>query len=83
MRLKLTNILVDVIEHYNLHVIATPDGYVYCVIQKGMCGLPQAGIFAKELLADQLKLHGYSQRETTPGLWKHKSCPIVFSLIIG
>jgi hypothetical protein len=47
-----------------------------------MYGLPQAGISAQEILADQLKLHGYSQSKTTPGLWKHKSCPIVFSLVV-
>jgi hypothetical protein len=38
MRLKLTDIPADLIEHYkyNLHKIAMPDGYVYCKIQKGM-----------------------------------------------
>ncbi len=45
----------DVIEHYKLRNIATPDGYVYCEIQQGMYGLPQAGIIAQELLAKRLK----------------------------
>jgi hypothetical protein len=40
----------DVIMHYNLTDLATPDGYVYCKIQKGMYGLPQAGIIAQQLL---------------------------------
>jgi hypothetical protein len=48
-----------------------------------MYGLPQAGIIVQELLSDQLSLHDYSQSKTTPGLWKHKSCPIVFSLIVN
>jgi hypothetical protein len=52
MRLKLTNIPADIIEHYNLHKIATPKGYVYCEVQKGMYRLPQVGIIAQELLAD-------------------------------
>jgi hypothetical protein len=52
MRLKLINILANVIKHDNLHKIATPDGYVYCKIQKGMYVLPQVGIIAQELLAD-------------------------------
>jgi hypothetical protein len=68
--LKLSDIPADIIEIYNLNKIATLDGYVYCKIQKGMYGLSQAGITDQELLADQLKLHGYSQSKTTPGLWK-------------
>jgi hypothetical protein len=67
IQLKLSDILADIIEHYKLNEIATPNGYVYCKIQKGMVyGLPQAGIIAQELLADQLELHIYSQSETTP-----------------
>jgi hypothetical protein len=48
-----------------------------------MYGLLQAGIIAQELLAKKLKEHGYSQRETTPGLWKHKWWPVWFSLIVN
>jgi hypothetical protein len=73
----------DVIEHYKLRNIATPDGYVYCEIRQGMYGLPQAGIIAHELLAKRLKEHGYSQSKTKPGLWKHKWQPINFSLVIN
>jgi hypothetical protein len=48
MRLKLLDKPEDVIEHYKLRNIATPDGYVYCEIRQGMYGLPQAGIIAQE-----------------------------------
>jgi hypothetical protein len=82
MRLKLADMPGDVIEHYKLRDVATPDGYVYCEIRKGMYGLPQAGIIAQELLAKRLKEHGYSQSETTPGLWKHEWRPIMFSLVV-
>jgi hypothetical protein len=51
MRLKLSDMPDDVIAHYHLRNIATPDGYVYCKIRQGMYGLPQAGIIAQELLA--------------------------------
>jgi hypothetical protein len=54
MRLKLSDMPEDVIKHYKLHDIATPDGYVYCEIGQGMYGLPQAGIIAQELLAKRL-----------------------------
>ena len=50
MRLRIADMPEDVIEHYNLRDKATPDGYVYCEIQKGMYGLPQAGIIAQQLL---------------------------------
>ena len=82
MRLKLADMPNDVIEHYKLHDVATPDGFVYCKIRKGMYGLPQVGIIAQELLAKRLKEHGYSQSETTPSLWKHELHPITFSLVV-
>jgi hypothetical protein len=58
MRLKFTDIPDEVIEHYNLRELATPDGYVYCKVTKGMYGLPQAGIIAQELLEKRLAEHG-------------------------
>jgi hypothetical protein len=82
MRLKLSDMPEDVIKHYKLLNIATPDGYVYCKIQQGMYSLPQAGIIAQEVLANRLKEHGYSQSKTTPGLWKHEWCPVWFSLTV-
>ena len=50
MQLKIANMPDNVIKHYQLTDLATLDGYVYCKIQKGMCGLPQAGIIAQQLL---------------------------------
>jgi hypothetical protein len=49
MQLKLSDMPEDVIAHYKLLNIATPDGYVYCEIHQGMYGLPQAGIITQEL----------------------------------
>jgi hypothetical protein len=68
MRLRIVDIPDDVIKHYNLRNKATPDGYVYCEIQKGMYGLPQAGIITQQLLEERLEKHGYRQSQTTPGL---------------
>ena len=48
MQLKLADMPDDVIAHYKLQDVATPDGYVYCEICKGMYGLPQAGIIAQD-----------------------------------
>ncbi len=82
MRLRIADMPEDVIKHYNLHDKATPDGYVYCEIQKGMYGLPQAGIIAQQLLKERLNKHGYRQSQTTPGLWTHDTRPICFSLVV-
>ena len=54
MRLKLSDMPDDVIEHYNLQAITTANGFVYCEIRKGMYGLPQAGIIAQQLLEMRL-----------------------------
>jgi hypothetical protein len=47
-----------------------------------MYGLPQAGIIAQELLAERLGKHGYSQSDIIPGLWKHATKPICFTLVV-
>jgi hypothetical protein len=72
----------NAIEHYNLRGKATPDSYIYCEIQKGMYGLPQAGIIAQQLLEERLQKHGYCQSQMAPGLWKHNTHPISFSLVV-
>jgi hypothetical protein len=51
-------------------------------ICQGMYGLPQAGILTNKLLAKQLALHGYAPTVHTPGLWTHKTQPIMLSLVI-
>ena len=38
MRLKMTDIPEEIIKQYKLREIATPDGYVYTEITKGMYG---------------------------------------------
>jgi hypothetical protein len=47
-----------------------------------MYGLPQAGILANQLLTKRLEPHGYYQCRHTPGLWRHKWRPVLFSLVV-
>ncbi len=47
-----------------------------------MYGLPQAGIIAQELLETCLFKAGYTQSKIMPGNWKHKWCPISFTLAV-
>ncbi len=44
----------NAIKHYKLTNVTTLDGYVYCKIQKGMYGQPQARIIAQKLLEERL-----------------------------
>jgi hypothetical protein len=43
-------------------------------------GFVQAGILANKLLRKRLKPHGYYKCVNTPGLWRHATRPITFSL---
>ena len=59
MRLKINDLPPEFVALYNLNNIADQNGTVYMRIQKGMYGLPQAGILAQQLLEQRLNKHGY------------------------
>jgi hypothetical protein len=82
MHLRLNIIPQKIITHYNFHNLVTPDGWVYFEIRKGMYGLPQAGIFANQLLEKHLAAKGYYQCQHTPGIWRHAWWNIMFCLVI-
>ena len=81
MKMKLDLIPQEFRNEYNLDAKAK-DGYVFMEIQKGMYGLPQAGILANKLLKKRLAKKGYFELPHTPGLWKHDSRPVVFTLVV-
>ena len=58
------------------------DGNVMAEANKGMYGLPQAGILAAALLEKRLEPHGYYQCAHTPGLWRHRTRATVFALVV-
>ncbi len=82
MQLKLNDIPEEIIIKYKLPEIATEDGYVYCEIQKGIYGLPQAGMIAQDLLQARLAKVGYHQSKIIPGLWTHKTRKTCFTLVV-
>ena len=82
MRLKLCDILEEVIKHYNLATKVKSDGYVYIEIRQGMYGLPQSGILSQQLLEKRLNAEGYNQDTRVPVLWKHTWHPITFTLCV-
>ena len=81
MRMKLDILPEEIINKYNLREIAH-NGWVYIRINKGMYGLPEAGILANKLLKKRLDKHGYYECQFTPGLYRHVWRPIMFSLVV-
>jgi hypothetical protein len=81
MVINLSSLPQETIEKYDL-IELSQDGKVYIEIQKGMYGLPQAGILANELLQHNLAKDGYRPTHHTRGLWTHDTRPISFSLVV-
>ena len=50
VKTKLSNFPKTVIAHYNLCENATPEGFIYVAIKRGMYGIPQSGILSQTLL---------------------------------
>ena len=82
VKIKLRDILEEIIVEYKLCDIATADGNVYIGANKGMYGLPQAGLLANNQLEKRLNKHGYWQSKLVPGLGKHDKRPIHFTLVV-
>jgi hypothetical protein len=81
MRIPTKLIPHEIIEQYNLPPLVS-DGHVYIEVQKGMYGMPQTGILSNQLLARRIAIHGYHQKKFTPGLWRHVTRPIQFTLVV-
>jgi hypothetical protein len=81
MRIPIKLIPQEISMQYNLLPFVS-DGRVYIEVQKGMYGLPQAGILSNQLLALRLSIHGYHQTKSTPGLWRHITRPIQFTIVV-
>ena len=70
-----------IITKYNLNSIAV-EGYVYIEIQKGMYGIKEADIIAFQALVTHLAPYGYYPVKHTPGLWRHKTSSLIFTLAV-
>ncbi|KAL7476465.1 hypothetical protein ACHAW6_002326 [Cyclotella cf. meneghiniana] len=55
---------------------------LFIKLTKVMYRLPQAVLLANDLLEKHLRQHGYFQGMLVPGLWRHKTQPILFTLIV-
>jgi hypothetical protein len=81
MKMLLSRFQEEIVDMYNLGALAV-DGWVYIEIRKGMYGLKQSGLLAKQLLQTRLAPFGYYQARHTPGIWLHKTPPISFSVVV-
>ena len=82
MKIPLTHIPDEIIAEYALQSKVHRNGAIYIEIQKGMYGLPQAGMLANKLLKRRLAKHGYYEVRHTPGYWWHVWRPIDFTLVV-
>ena len=80
-KIRLADIPQDFIDEYNLNDYVQ-DGWVYFEISNGVYGLPQSGSLVNKLLEKRLQKRDYYECPITPGLWRHKWRPIVFTLIV-
>jgi hypothetical protein len=81
VRIPVKYIPTDIMIQYNLAPLVHND-HVMAEIRKGMYGLPQAGILAYNRLTQHLKAHGYYATANTPGLFRHRTRPITFTLVV-
>ena len=81
MKMPLKQFPEHTIKQYDLRK-HTKNGYVYLEIRRAIYGLPQAGRLANQQLKKFLKPHGYYEVGHTPGVWRHKTRPISFTLVV-
>ncbi len=55
---------------------------IYLKIRRSIYGLPQVGALANAYLSEKLAPAGYYEVPHTPGLRKHISRPVQFSLVV-
>ncbi len=67
---------------YKLREKATPDGWIYFKVVRGMYGLPRSGSNSHDELEERLNKEGYFKSPLVPALWKHKTQPTLFVLIV-
>ena len=81
MRLALELLPELIILQYNLQDIGQ-EGYVNLEICKGFYGLSQSGVVANKRITKHLSTFGYSPTPHNPGLCRHQTRPIAFTLFV-
>ena len=82
VKINMQDIPEEIILEYKLRDLATPDGNIYIKATKGMYRLPHSGLIANKQLEKNLNKRRYQQSKLVPGLWKHVTRPIHFTLVV-
>jgi hypothetical protein len=81
VRIPVKHIPANILEQYNLAPLFHND-HVMAEVRKGMYGLPQAGILAYNRLIKHLHAHGYTAATNIPGIFRHRTRPVTFTLVV-
>jgi hypothetical protein len=81
MKILLLLFLEWVKTQYNLNSLAL-NGFIYLEMHCTVWDLLQVGILANGSLQKRLLPHGYFECPNTPGIWKHTTRPIAFTLVV-
>ena len=82
IHISIKDIPKEIINKYKLRYIMDDKGSIHIQANRGMCGLPQAGLLANELLEKRLNKRGYGQSKLVPGFWTHDWRPVQFTLFV-
>ena len=71
----------EIIEECNVMEYVV-NGLAYLEINKGLYGLPQSVNLANDRLIKELSVKRFEPTNHTPGLWKQKTRPVTFALVV-
>ena len=80
IRIQRKLIPTDIIERHKLEQFMSNNSVLF-EVNRGMYGLPQAGLLAQQRLVEHLAKHQYYQTET-PCLFRHASNGTTFALVV-
>lgn len=81
LRIQLRSIPLSIRDQYSLTPFISKDSIIF-EVNKGMYGLPQAGLLAQERLITHLASAGYHQDTFVPCLFTHVSNGVQFTLVV-
>jgi len=83
MRLHRNQVPLETIEYFKLHDPTWwVNDHILVEVSKGIYGLPEAGKLAQDRLYNHLRKYEFETCPNTPGLLKHKTRDIRFTLVV-
>jgi hypothetical protein len=81
LRMTRKQLSQTIIDEYTLEPYFVND-IIHFQVNKGMYGLPQAGLLAQQRLVTHLGVNGYTQSDVVPCLFRHKDNGVTFVLVV-